>query len=318
MRSAVPSTATRPRSNHVSLWDRLVVAVLGTLGFSLSYDALQQMAVAIHVRGPLTYAFPLIIDGFIAYGVRALLVLHNAPWTARAYTWTLFTAATATSVWANALHAVRLNQETPPAAGLSLGDTVVGLLSAVAPIALAGAVHLYILIGRHAHTSPHEISTAHSGPHEQPSGMPSTTGGPRTGQDISQAAGSAAEPLGEPATGLWTGAPPELDPTNWTTQRPGLERTAEGEEAAAHRPTGYSGAPGGGRTAGRPPGASLDDLLSIGRQAWRDTGRLSRTVVEDAVRAQDIPISSDRLTTVMDRLRAEHADTTSPRQHTPA
>ena len=318
MRSTAPPTTTRPRSNHVTLWDRLAVAVLGSLGFSLSYDALQQMAVAIHVRGPLTYAFPLVIDGFIAYGVRALLVLHNAPWTARAYTWTLFTAATAASVWANALHAVRLNQEAPPAAGLSLGDTVVGLLSAVAPIALAGAVHLYILIGRHAHTSTHEIPTDHSGPHDQPSGIPSTTGGPRTSQAISQANRPVGDPLGEPAADPWTGAPPESDPTNWTSQHQSLERTAEGEESAVHRPTGYSGAPGGGRTAGRPPGASLEDLLAIGRRAWRDTGRLSRTVVEDAVRAQGIPISSDRLTTVMDRLRAEQADTTSPKQHTPA
>jgi hypothetical protein len=62
----------------------------------------------------------------------------------------------------------------------------------------------------------------------------------------------------------------------------------------------------------------MEDLLAIGRQAWRDTGRLSRSVVEDAVRAQGIPISSDRLTSVMDRLRAEQADTASPGQHTPA
>ncbi|GGV01602.1 hypothetical protein GCM10010495_10890 [Kitasatospora herbaricolor] len=70
---------------RVSPWDRLTVVLLGALGFALSYDALRQMAAAIHVRGPLTYAFPLIIDGFIAYGVRALLVLREAPRPARAY-----------------------------------------------------------------------------------------------------------------------------------------------------------------------------------------------------------------------------------------
>lgn len=70
----------RTPSSRVTVCDRLAVALLGVIGFALSYDALQQMAVAIHVRGPLTYVFPLIIDGFVAYGVRALLVLREAPW----------------------------------------------------------------------------------------------------------------------------------------------------------------------------------------------------------------------------------------------
>lgn len=68
-------------------------------------------AVAIHIRGFLTYLFPLVIDGFIAYGIRALLVLRDAPLRARLYVWTLFGTATAASIWANALHAVRLNED---------------------------------------------------------------------------------------------------------------------------------------------------------------------------------------------------------------
>ncbi|MEU9001166.1 DUF2637 domain-containing protein [Streptomyces sp. NPDC048551] len=133
----------------VSAWDRMAIVALGTAGCALSYDALQQMAVAIHVRGFLTYLFPLVVDGFIAYGVRALLVLAAAPLRARLYVWTLFGTATAASIWANALHAVRLNQQTTLAGGLRLGDTVVAVLSTLAPLALAGAVHLYILITRH-------------------------------------------------------------------------------------------------------------------------------------------------------------------------
>ncbi|MGK5496715.1 DUF2637 domain-containing protein [Streptomyces sp. URMC 125] len=129
-------------------WDRAAIVALGAAGCALSYDALQQMAVAIHVRGFLTYLFPLVIDGFIAYGVRALLVLATAPLRARLYVWLLFGTATAASIWANALHAVRLNQQTTHS-GLRLGDTVVAVLSTLAPLALAGAVHLYILITRH-------------------------------------------------------------------------------------------------------------------------------------------------------------------------
>jgi hypothetical protein len=137
-----------PATTHqATAWDRAAVTLLGTAGCTLSYDALQQIAIAIHVRPALTYLFPMVIDGFIAYGVRALLVLRDAPFRARFYIWTLFATATTASVWANALHAVRLNQQTHTT-GLHLDDTTVGILSTIAPLALAGAVHLHILITR--------------------------------------------------------------------------------------------------------------------------------------------------------------------------
>jgi hypothetical protein len=139
-----------PNPAHITGWDRAAIVALGAAGCALSYDALVQMAAAIHVRGPLTYLFPLVIDGFIAYGVRALLVLRAAPLAARCYVWLLFGTATAASIWANALHAIRLNQQTHPATdGLRLDDLTVGALSAIAPLALAGAVHLYLHIHRH-------------------------------------------------------------------------------------------------------------------------------------------------------------------------
>ncbi|NLU75526.1 DUF2637 domain-containing protein [Streptomyces sp. HNM0575] len=142
---------TTPLARRVSGWDRAAILALGAAACALSYDALQQMAIAIHIRGPLTYLFPLVIDGFIAYGVRALLVLNTAPFRARLYVWTLFGTATAASLWANALHAIRLNN-LAESGGLRLGDITVGLLSALAPLALAGAVHLYILIARQTDT----------------------------------------------------------------------------------------------------------------------------------------------------------------------
>ena len=142
------STAGASKEPRVTAWDRAVVIALGSAGCGLSYDALQQMAVAIHVRGFLTYLFPLVIDGFIAFGVRALLVLRDAPLRARIYVWVLLGTATIASIWANALHAVRLNDETTSVAELRLGDAVVAVLSMIAPLALAGAVHLYILIAR--------------------------------------------------------------------------------------------------------------------------------------------------------------------------
>ncbi|MER6254044.1 DUF2637 domain-containing protein [Streptomyces sp. NPDC001584] len=136
-----------PLPSRATAWDHAAILALGAAGCALSYDALQQMAVAIHIRGFLTYLFPLLIDGFIAYGVRALIILRGAPFRARLYVWALFGTATAASTWANALHAVRLNQQSASGT-LRLSDLTVGILSTLAPLALAGAVHLRILITR--------------------------------------------------------------------------------------------------------------------------------------------------------------------------
>jgi hypothetical protein len=154
-----PSPTPVPESTPVGWWDRAAIIALGGAGCALSYDALQQMAVAIHVRPQLSYLFPLVIDGFIAYGIRALLVMSTAPLRARLYTWTLFATATTASIWANALHAVRLNEQTHNS-GLRLGDHVVAVLSTIAPLALAGAVHLYILITRHHPARPSKHAEA--------------------------------------------------------------------------------------------------------------------------------------------------------------
>ncbi|MFB7665333.1 hypothetical protein ACFC1R_15495 [Kitasatospora sp. NPDC056138] len=43
---------------------------------------------------------------------------------------------------------MRLNEQDTSVTGLRLGDSVVAVLSTLAPLALAGAVHLYILIAR--------------------------------------------------------------------------------------------------------------------------------------------------------------------------
>ncbi|MFE9402343.1 DUF2637 domain-containing protein [Streptomyces sp. NPDC006530] len=126
---------------------RTGVALLALAAFALSYDALRQMAAASHIHPVLTYTFPLVIDGFIAIGIGALLVLRSAPLRPRLYVSALVGTATATSIWANVLHAVRLNQQARHS-GLALDDITVGAISAIAPLALAGSVHLYLLVQR--------------------------------------------------------------------------------------------------------------------------------------------------------------------------
>ncbi|MFB7085704.1 DUF2637 domain-containing protein [Streptomyces sp. NPDC056296] len=138
----------------MTAWDRSAIIMLGAAGFAFSYDALRQIAIAIHARESLSYLFPVFIDGFIAYGVRAIVLLRHQRFGARLYAWFLFLSATGASLGANALHAITLNGG--PRAGrsaLHLADGVVGVLSTLAPLALAGSVHLYILMARTAEVS---------------------------------------------------------------------------------------------------------------------------------------------------------------------
>ncbi|MEU9533280.1 DUF2637 domain-containing protein [Streptomyces sp. NPDC048213] len=140
---------------------RTGVSLLAVAAFALSYDALRQMAAASHIHRALTYAFPLVIDGFIAIGIGALLILRTAPLSARLYVSALVGVATATSIWANVLHAVRLNQQTRHT-NLALDNITVGVISAIAPLALAGAVHFYLLVARRpAATDRHNSDDRH-------------------------------------------------------------------------------------------------------------------------------------------------------------
>ncbi|MFB7942356.1 DUF2637 domain-containing protein [Streptomyces sp. NPDC056049] len=348
------TATTAPKTAHISGWDRAVVIALGGAGCALSYDALQQMAVAIHIRGFLTYLFPLVIDGFIAYGVRALLVLRDAPLRARLYVWTLFGTATAASIWANALHAVRLNEDAVAGTGLRLGDTVVAVLSTIAPLALAGAVHLYILIARGPVKASDREGLGHPGqPGQVDRGEAvEVTRTDRVGQQ--QLAAGQVTP-GQPVTALTDRPPLPLD------KKAAAPRSLTGDTTPADSLTPVTGHPG---HSGQPPEAAdlpgqpdtarpvtdpaedtapvtgdqnslaadsgqpvtqppvtdrvartpgdrrsdpdTEELLKIARSAVRTQDKLTRKVVAQAIRGQQIPLSSDTLTTLMAQLRAQH------------
>ncbi|MEV6209578.1 DUF2637 domain-containing protein [Kitasatospora sp. NPDC051914] len=333
------TTATGATPAQVTGWDRTVVIALGAAGCVLSYDALQQMAAAIHVRGFLTYLFPLVVDGFIAYGVRALLVMRDAPLRARAYVWLLFGSATTASLWANALHAVRLNQLHAADGGLRLGDTVVAVLSTIAPLALAGAVHLYILIARRPVTPADRTAGTDSG---QPassavrSDQPTTVAGradgghraadspvttppaDRTalaGQQVSSSRGTASAAPASPSPVSLTktvelrGHPVIARPVS---DRPGRTGTAPASAVARTAPAGQPVA--GAQvtdladqvTSDRRTDLDTEGLLEIARQAVKEEEKLTRKVVASAIRGQQIPLSSDTLTQLMAQLRAQH------------
>ncbi|MFG3025250.1 DUF2637 domain-containing protein [Streptomyces sp. NPDC048254] len=278
-RTALTAPSVIPGSSAI----RFGIALLGAIGFALSYDALRQMAVAIHIRGMLTYAFPLVIDGFIAIGVGALLILRTAPLLSRLYVWALVGLATATSIWANALHAVRLNQQTRPD-GLHLDDITVGVLSAIAPLALAGAVHLYIVIRRRPTPGTQEVSAVVR--HTPADHIPSGTDG------------------AQPAT------PAEEDP-----DRPNplaLEVTDDHIDVAR-----VSADLAQGAAKARKPQPSAepevqklrtvsDELLTIARSAPLGRGgRASRRHIEDAIRGEGLTIGKAEAETIKKALQAE-------------
>ncbi|MEU9045092.1 MULTISPECIES: DUF2637 domain-containing protein [unclassified Kitasatospora] len=313
----MPATLDRTAqtSSRVTGWDFAAIGLLALVGFALSYDALRQTAIAIHVRGPLTYLFPLIIDGFIAYSVRALLILRIAPLTARAYVWLLFGASTTASIWANVLHAVRLNQQTLAVTGqLYLSDVSVGVLSAVAPLALAGSVHLGIITARHTH--PTAARTGDPSPVEETvRAVSETAGGLRPAEHGSVPAQLPTSEPRESGVGQTTPERPAArsrsaaaEDLPWTV--PGSRGHARTEdtvpdEPAGQRPSGNTAQPPTAKPAGRPPGASLDELAAIGLQAWTDARKLSRSVVRDAIRERGLTISDQRLTEVMKMLRPD-------------
>ncbi|WP_405931379.1 DUF2637 domain-containing protein [Streptomyces sp. NBC_00827] len=248
---------------------RAGIALLAAFAFALSYDALRQMAVAIHIRGLLTYAFPLVIDGFIAIGVAALLMLGNAPRLSRAYVWALVGLATATSIWANALHAVRLNQQTRAGDGLRLDDVTVGVLSAIPPLALAGAVHLYIVIRRQPASHPQEVNT-----------------------------GNRQEALAHRHIGRDSVQPPTP-----TEDHPGVF-AAPSPDSGDEVPAQTAPTP---RRTGRPPNASLEELLAMARPVVERMGEVDRDAIAEEIRdVHGRKVSNGRLTKVTALLAEEH------------
>ncbi|MFJ3937902.1 DUF2637 domain-containing protein [Streptomyces parvus] len=354
------TTTSTPRAAHISAWDRAVVIALGGAGCALSYDALQQMAVAIHVRGLLTFVFPLVIDGFIAYGVRALLVLRDAPLRARLYVWTLVGTATAASIWANALHAVRINQDAVAGTGLRLGDTVVAVLSTIAPLALAGAVHLYILIARGPVKDSDREYPGHLGQADRNDGAEVTRADwvglqPEAGQPVAARTDrqplSLNKPVSAPrslsgdrasvgSSALVTGdrsqpheaadLPGQPDTARPVTGRSDDITSVTGDQDSKMPVTALPVTPSvtalpvtpsvtapsvtdrRARTAGdRRSDQDTEELLKIARSAVRAEGKLTRKVVGQAIRDQQMTLSSDTLTTLMAQLRKQNGQPVS-------
>lgn len=348
-------------ADGMTAWDYGAVITLATVGFTLSYDALRQVAVAIHVRPQLSYLFPVAIDGFIAYGVRAIVLLRDRPFGARLYAWFLFLAATGASLWANALHAITLNHGTRSGpSALRLGDSVVGVLSTLAPLALAGSVHLWIIMTRTAESSVPDRSESGPGPVRSDATSPvveqvgSEASVPGKLHELGPLSGpSAADGPDEAPADQQKGCqdkastpmPPNLDdrieapptaqngeeeyPSGPTAVGAPDSRTAPDSSTASASPAGelstlsgtgnsntddqYPSVPDGNDAPQdrEPVDAWMTPLLPIAREASRRAGRISRSAVAEAVRAQ-YPISNDRLGELITHLKKEKDEERKP------
>lgn len=260
-------------------FDRLVILLLGACGCVLPFDSLRQVALATHVRPDLSYLFLIVIDGFIAYGVRAILLLRDAPRSARLYAWTLFGTATAASLWANSLRSVRLN--SPGTHVLALGNHTVAILSTIAPLALGGATHLHILVTSHGRTNAPESAAA---------GMP---GEPLAGIP-------AAEPIPSPAG---------IRPTTRGAETHGRKAPPSRTAPSPSRTRTGTGRPG------RRADASIDELAAVIAAAYPDSGQVSRAEARTAIQTAGLSAGNDRIAQAITHLQN---DRTARRTRRPA
>ncbi|WP_435179407.1 DUF2637 domain-containing protein, partial [Actinacidiphila sp. bgisy145] len=250
--------------------------------------------------------------------------------------WTLVGTATGVSVWANALHAVRLNDQAPSAGGLQLGDTVVAYLSTVAPLALAGAVHLYILIARgpdnHAdradraghdragQRSPHPGHSCAGQPVSAPTDPSRVTANPPTAPARSLTRAGDRPDATAPVTGHQdtdVRGKQGADLGGQPVSGPAVSGRPDATEPVTARPVGHlpvtdlpvTPAPVSDReprrAGDRRPDLDTEELLEIARSAVKAQDKLTRQVVAQAIRGQRIPLSSDTLTALMAQLREQ-------------
>ncbi|MEV7090141.1 DUF2637 domain-containing protein [Streptomyces sp. NPDC093085] len=296
----------------MTAWDRSAIILLGAAGFAFSYDALRQIALAIHARETLSYLFPVFIDGFIAYGVRAIVLLRHQRFAARAYAWFLFLAATGASLGANALHAITLNDA--PEAGrsaLHLTDGVVGLLSMLAPLALAGSVHLYILMARTAERAVPDGAGAGPGPVREKVPTLERVAVQHDPRPPEAPASAAPRPVtGSPSAPQGSASPvvdlrkseavsEEGRPTDEASAYSSAEADSEG--AVGETADGLDAQPAGGAAATEPPTGTTPSLRGTVRAPADGEGP---SVPDDSEHAQDREADDDWLEELLPIARA--------------
>lgn len=195
------------------------------------------------------------------------------------------------------------------------------MLSTIAPLALAGAVHLYILIARGPVKGSDREDLAQAGHVGQADRLEdiAVTRTDRIGQQQPQAGQVSA---GQPVTALTDRLRLSLDrqtpshrsltgdSTPADSSNPVIGHHEQPPQAADLPGQSDTPPPVTGRDTRTPSDRRSDpdteDLLKIARSAVRAEDKLTRKVVAQAIRGQQIPLSNDTLTALMAQLRKQH------------
>jgi hypothetical protein len=115
----------------------LATAIVATGSAVLSWDALSWGAGQLGVDGHLTWLYPVVIDGTIGVGTVCALALRGSRFRIRLYVWAVTSGAIGASVVGNGAHAA--------------GGSAIHVVGAAVPaVALAVALHLLVILVRHA------------------------------------------------------------------------------------------------------------------------------------------------------------------------
>ena len=164
------------------------VLLLAAAAFTLSYDALHQLALDSRVRPALAWLWPVVIDGTIVVALLTVLAAKRAA-TRAAYPWALAGLFSLASVAFNIAHA----PDRP----------VAQLVFAMAPVALVLTTHL--LMQQVGWRRPR---SGHTAPHARTPGRPGT----RTPAHVGRPARTRVGKLGSGRTG-WGRGPVSGRPT---------------------------------------------------------------------------------------------------------
>lgn len=228
---------TRERAQRVrgsgaaSLSRRLIAMIAATVvalavgAFTLSFDALRELATVAGLNRSIAWLWPLIVDGFILLATAAAVALRDRGPRVTWYPWATLIVFAAISVAGNALHASsHANRE-------AVSVTVASVVSAVPAVALLLASHLLVVL-----LSP-----------------PATPAGGSDRAEAAMRVGPAPNPFARPSTGRTVTAADRVAPseaahvksTADARTRPGRTRTAAiepelGAWVAAERSAGRS------------------------------------------------------------------------------
>jgi Protein of unknown function (DUF2637). len=122
------------------LWATSIgVCALAAGGFTLSFSALDDLAVASGIDRQLAFLWPLIVDGFTVVATAAAFALRSRGVAVTWYPWLALVLFSAISVIGNSIHAAN-------AARISVPVPVATAVSSVPAIALLVATHLLVVI----------------------------------------------------------------------------------------------------------------------------------------------------------------------------